>query len=120
MIRLKTSTASARFAFAGLQLDLSPQIVNHETRDGQPGRQALGAFSPGRWYRLRGIVNLDTQRYDLDVTDFEDPLYSFTRRNLNLAGRTDKVRNFWLSAPKDGAWVDDLYLGPVRPAAAPR
>ena len=106
----------ATFSMGGLRLDFMPLIMNCEDRDGAATRQSLGAFSPGRWYRFRGLVNLDTQRYDLEVTDFEDPLYSFTRKNLKFAGKMEKVVNFWLNGPKAGGLFDDVYLGPVRPA----
>jgi hypothetical protein len=106
--------AAATFAVGSLRLDLAPTIKNTELRQGSVGRQTLGAFTPGRWYRFRGIINLDTQRYDLEVTDYEDPLYSFTRKNLLLGGEMKSVRNYWLSSPKQGGLWDNLYFGPVR------
>lgn len=111
MINLKDQSS---FSIGTLQLDFMPMIINHEDRDGTQTRQSLGGFSPDRWYRFHGILNLDTQRYDLEVTDFEDPLASFTRKNLRLAGKMEKVTHFWLNAPKAGGLFDDLYLGPVR------
>ncbi len=106
---------SASFSLGGLRLDFVPLIMNNEDRDGAPLRQSLGAFAPGRWYRFRGVVNLDTQRYDLAVTDYEDPLSSFTRKQLRFAAKTEKVTNFWLSAPRAGGLFDDIYLGRVLP-----
>jgi len=106
----------ASFSLGALRLDFVPLIMNYEDRDGAPTRQSLGTFSPGRWYRFRGLVNLDTQRYDLEVTDFEDPLYSFTRKNLRLGGKMEKATNLWLNGPQSGGLFDDVYLGPVRSA----
>lgn len=106
----------ASFALGGLKLDFLPLLVSQEEHDGNQMQQSLGTISPDRWYRISGILNLESQRYDLDVTDFEDPLYSFTRRNLRLGAKTEKVRNFWLNGPKAGGLFDDLYLGPVRQA----
>jgi hypothetical protein len=104
----------ATFSTGGLRLDFVPLIVNCEDHDGTPVRQSLGAFATDHWYHVRGIINLDTQRYDLMVTDFEDPLSCFTRKQLRLAGKTDKVTNCWLNGPKAGGLFDDIYLGPPR------
>ena len=104
----------ASFSLGAIRLDLLPLILNHEESDRAKTQQSLSASSPGRWYRFRGIVNLDTQRYDLEVTDFEDELGSFSRKNLRFGGKMEKVSNFWLNGPKAGGLFDDLYLGPVR------
>lgn len=113
MVNLRPE-ASATFSVGSLRLDLAPTIKSTELVNGSQGRQTLGAFTPDRWYRFRGILNLDTQRYDLEVTDYEDPLYSFTRKNLLLGGEMKSVRNYWLSSPTPGGLWDNLYFGPVR------
>lgn len=94
-------------------------LVNEETVNGKKANNPLGAVVPERWYEIRGTIHLDTQTYDLTVTDFEDPLYSFSRKGLLFSGTMDKVGGMSINARKGGAWFDDIYVGPGGNAETP-
>lgn len=98
-----------------LRLDFLPGINNYELKDGQVVPVSLGTISPNRWYRFRGIINLDNQTYDLEVTDYEDELGSFTRKGLHFIRQLKEAPYMYLVGnTKNGVFFDDVYLGPVR------
>lgn len=103
-----------RMEIGSLRIDLMSQIYNTELRDGQQRRQSLGSFTPGRWYRFRGVIDLESQSYDIEVVDFEDELYSFSRRNLLFSGPMDGIRRMGLRAAAEGGYFDNIYLGAPR------
>ena len=98
-----------------LRLDFLPNLLNYEDKAGTVVGTSLGPVSPDRWYRVRGIINLDSQTYDLEVTDYEDSLGSFTRKGLHFFRPMKEVNFMYIEGnAKEGVFYDDIYLGPVR------
>lgn len=102
-----------------VNLSFAHTLVNEETVNGKKAGNPLSALVPERWYGVKGLIHLDSQTYDLAVTDFEDPLYSFSRKRLLFSGVMDRVGGLSLNARKGSAWFDDIYIGPGANAARP-
>lgn len=96
-----------------VNLSFAQTLVNEETVNGKKAGNPLSALVPERWYGVKGLIHLDSQTYDLAVTDFDDPLYSFSRKRLSFSGVMDKVAGLSLNVRKGSAWFDDIYVGPA-------
>lgn len=102
-----------------VNLSFAQTLVNEETVSGKKAGNPLSALASERWYEVQGLIHLATQTCDLAVTDFEDPLYSFSRKGLLFSGVMDKVGGLSLNARKGTAWFDDIYVGPGGKVATP-
>ena len=82
---------------------------------------ALGTLNGNSWCRIRGIVHMSEQAFDLTVTDFDDPLGSFERKGIKVADPIKRIGGmaFFNIVPSCNACLDDIYLGPMR-RPAPR
>ena len=97
---------------AGFSLEMIPRL---RIVQGEGGAVSMGTINPGSWCRVRGVIHLDQHTLDLQVTDFDDPLGSFEKKDAQMRQEKLGVTNVWFnSADKGETCLDAIYIGPVR------